>query len=376
MYIPFSRSSSIGNYSFCEVQYFLTYNLGYNSGSNSKARAGSAAHKVLECLAIAKKYLQDNPECSEIEIDGDSIGKMKYSVEDFYKVTELSFRDINTINKGRINKSIYTYDCLIPENHSRVGVEVVEDLIAKSIAYYGREEEGVFENTQQRDIANFSWIPLELFNREYDPRKRNIYCPEKPFNIPIDSYWSYYNFTLKDVDIVGQFSVKGTIDLITQIGPDSLEIIDWKTGSRRCWNSGVMKDYKYLQSDKQLLLYYYAARKTFPQFKNILITIMFIRDGGSFSLCFDDSDLIRAEKMLEDHFHEVSNNRMPKMIHPQQKDFKCQKLCSFYKNSLPNTQENICKHITREIRDKGIEKVVDHYISEGFSLNKYNSPGA
>jgi hypothetical protein len=337
---------------------------------------GTTTHKVLEILAAGKKYIQDNPECSEIIIDDDAVGKLMYNVKDFYKVTDLSFRDINTINKGRINKSIYTYDCLIPENHSRVGVEVVEDLIAKSIAYYGREEEGIFENTQQRDIANFSWIPLELFKREYDPRNRNIFHPEKSFEIEIDADWAYYNFELKDVSLSGIYRIKGTIDLLTTVSPGVIECIDWKTGSFKNWGTGLRKDYESLQNDKQLLLYYYAIRKLFPEIHTVIISIIYIRDSGPHTLCFTDDDMIKAEKMLEDHFHSVTTNEKPKMLDSTQKDFKCQKLCGYYKNKLPNTDDNICKHINKEIYRKGMKDVVNEYISDGFSLDKYHSPGA
>ena len=103
---------------------------------------------------------------------------------------------------------------------------------------------------------------------------------------------------------------------------------------------------------------------------------MFIRDGGPYTLCFEDSDMIRAEKMLEKHFKEVSSNSKPRPVDVTQKDFKCNRLCHFYKNSLPNNKDNICKHIQKELYNKGIEKVIDEYIQPGFTLDKYHSPGA
>ena len=667
----------------------MTYNLGIKGASNDKADQGTAAHKVLECLAIGKKYVQDNPDSKDVIIDGESIGELKYSKEDFFKVTDLSFRDINAINKTRINKTTYQCDCLVPDVHSRVGVEVVEDLITRSAAYYGRNKEGgSFTDIQIRDIRNYSWIPLELYNREYDPRTRNIYHPEKSFDIPIDAEWAYYYYRLKGQDIHGQFSTKGTIDLITKIDDNTLEIIDWKglpintkiptingwstmgelkigdmifdkdgiptkilgkskqknkpcfkiyfddktsvicdnehlwklldgrvvpitelkigdkipvnkpiitnavklpidpyvlgvwlgdgrnkngeicstdefiyqeilkrgysmgdnigdedspsrtvyglvtklkslsllnnkhipdiylrasigqrldllrglmdtdgnvnsirkqavftncnktlsddvkkllitlgqrvnqceihrdtnfkndvtiyplhfrpidinpfliprkagrivnwgngnsfrrmvtkienlpsvitqcimvdsptntylctenmipthnTGQRKDWATGKEKDYDYLCKDKQLLLYYYAARKTFPKFKNIMITIFFVRAGGPYTICFDDSDLPKAEKMLEEHFHDVQMIERPMPVSHNQSDFKCTKLCHFYKNSFPNSKDNMCKHMQNEIAKKGIKTVIDEYIQPDFTIDKYHSPGA
>ena len=148
------------------------------------------------------------------------------------------------------------------------------------------------------------------------------------------------------------------------------------TGQRKDWGTGKEKDYDYLCQDKQLLLYYYAARKTFPQFENIMITIFFIRDGGPYTICFDDSDLPKAEKMLEEHFHDVQMIQRPMPVSHNQSDFKCTKLCHFYKNNFSGTTDNMCKHIQNEIGKKGIAEVIDKYIEPDFTIDKYHSPGA
>jgi len=63
------RSSAIGTYKLCQQQFFIRYVLGHKDLSNKRADIGSAAHKVLEAIALvnkAKKAGEDfieDPEC-------------------------------------------------------------------------------------------------------------------------------------------------------------------------------------------------------------------------------------------------------------------------------------------------------------------------
>ena len=81
--------------------------------------------------------------------------------------------------------------------------------------------------------------------------------------------------------------MKGTIDLITKPSEDTLEIIDWKTGRRLDWATGQEKTQEKLETDPQLMIYFYAAKKLYPEIKNCIVTIFFINDGGPFSVSFN-----------------------------------------------------------------------------------------
>ena len=82
MLITYVRSSSYNNYSYCEMQYFMTYVLGYQSKSGKKADMGTMVHKVMEVLAGLKKYHQDNPKVKFLKVDDDAIGKFKCRKEE------------------------------------------------------------------------------------------------------------------------------------------------------------------------------------------------------------------------------------------------------------------------------------------------------
>ena len=75
--------------------------------------------------------------------------------------------------------------------------------------------------------------------------------------------------------VQGQLAIKGTIDLVTKINDDTIEVVDWKTGRRMDWATGEVKDYKKLESDPQLLLYYYAISKLYPEFPNRIMKSIF-----------------------------------------------------------------------------------------------------
>lgn len=336
---------------------------------------GTTTHKVLECLAIGKKYEQDHPNENIIVIEDEALGKLTYNKADWYKEYVLTAKDVAAINKTRINKQVYRHECFLTEGHVRMGVSVLEDIIARAVAYYSPKSEEPFDGLDIKNITNWCWMPLDAYDGEYDPRKRNIHAPEKNFEFPIDKEWAYYHYTLKGEDLIGQFAIKGTIDLITKIDDDTLEIVDWKTGQRLNWATGQTKTYDDLCKDKQLLLYYYAARRAFPEFKNIILTIYFVRDGGPYTVTFDDSDMDKMESILEKHFTYVQNCDKPRPINMNQSDFRCQKLCNYYKNNQPGTRENICRFMQNEIKKKGIEKVIDEHSSEGFELGSYASPG-
>ena len=79
MIVTYIRSSSYGNYDFCQMQYFMTYVLGYRSESGKKAQLGTTCHKVMECLASCQKELQDNPEEKSLTITDDAIGEVEFT---------------------------------------------------------------------------------------------------------------------------------------------------------------------------------------------------------------------------------------------------------------------------------------------------------
>lgn len=346
MIITYLRSSSYGTHCFCEQQYFIEYNLGYRSPSNKKADKGTICHKVLEILAGIKLASQNK----ESYYDDDILGQI----------------------------NIFDYD--------------LDHIIEKVYNYYS----GEFKH-HQWDIKDFkdchAWVHKALVDHNgiFDPRTRHIVRPEQHFDIVIDKPWADYKYETSDGIIEGKLAIKGTIDLITKVNDNTLEVIDWKTGKRLDWATGQEKTLDKLYEDAQLKIYHYALSKLYPEYEHIIMSINFINDGGAFSMCFDKSDLSSTEEIIRKKFNEIKNCKKPKLS----KSWKCNKLCYFGKNTFQNhasilpiieyrdnqlcakgTPMTICEQIKHDIELNGISSVVDTYTVPGYSVGKYKAPGS
>jgi CRISPR/Cas system-associated exonuclease Cas4 (RecB family) len=329
----------------CEQQYFIEYVLGIRSPSNKKADKGTIVHKVLEILACIKQGEQN----SEIAINDDVIGNItlkKYSLDN-------------------IIKKVYSY-------------------------YTSQFTHHVWEDKDYQDCYAWVYKAINYNNGMFDPRNRQIVCPEQHFDIPINFDWAKFNYKTKDGDLNGKLAIKGTIDLITRVDDKTLEIVDWKTGRRLDWATGQEKTHEKLQNDPQLKMYHYAVQQLYPEIEHIIVSIFFINDGGAFSICYNRSDLTSTELMLKNKFEIIKNSQIPKL----NKTWKCNKLCHFGKTTFENTHVHPlpeyrdgqlcqkdtvmtkCEQIKHDIAVKGVNAVVDEYTSPGYTISKYKAPGS
>ena len=339
------RSSSYNNYAYCEMQYFITYVLGYQSKSGKKADMGTMVHKVMEVLAGLKKYHQDSPRARILRVDDDAIGKFKCPR------TELNTDDL------------------------------VKQLIDLSIDSYEKNSDHTFNAKDRKDIAECAWCFLTYNDGQFDPRKRDIHYPEPHFDIPIEEEWAKFEYELNGETVKGQLAIKGTIDLVTKISDDTLEVVDWKTGRRMDWVTGEVKDYKKLQTDAQLLLYYYAISKLYPDFPNRIMTIFYYKDKDGnpdptpISMCFNKSDEEKFLEMLKNRVSEIRQNMDPKPLDSTRKHWKCTRLCHFCKTDWPDTDQNMCIFIENHLKEHGMEKTVSECKRDGFDIGFYEAPG-
>lgn len=337
----------------CPMQYFIEYNLGLRSPSNQKADKGTIVHKALEILAHIRLTQQNNE-------------TKHYKKQDqFYTDDILGQIDINNYNLDHIIEQVY--------------------------AYYSSQ------------FKHHQWLPKDLkdcrlwvnkaitdHNGTFDPRNRNILQPEQHFDIAINKPWAYYSYKTPSGILDGHLAIKGTIDLITEVDENTIEIIDWKTGRRLDWATGQEKTLEKLQNDPQLRIYHYAVQKLYPKIDHIIFTINFINDGGAFSVCYDKSDLPKTENMIRQKFETIRDTTRPSL----NKSWKCTKLCHFGKTTFENshilpiieyrdhqicskdTLMTKCEQIKHEIDLKGINNVIDEYTSPGYTVGKYKAPGS
>lgn len=347
MFVTYFRSSSYNNFDYCQMQYFLTYVLGYRSVSGKKAQLGTIVHKVFEIAAGMKKMLQDNPDRKRMTFIDPEVAELKFT---------------------RTN---------LDPDHPKA-MDFLYKLLDISFEYYTSRDDHEYKPADYKFCKKQVDDCVAWNDGQFDVRRRNVVAPEPHFDIVIDEPWAKYEYELPDGrKLEGQLAIKGTIDLVTLCDDEeTIEIIDWKTGRRVNWATGEEKTYEYLQKDPQLLLYNYAMRKLFPQYKQSILSIFYIRDGGPFSMCYDESDEQKFLDMLRARFEEVKNNLRPMPISPERKSFKCTRLCDFYKKNWPGTDKPMCNHVEDYMKEHGHDKTVKDLTSEGFDLNYYQAPGS
>ena len=339
MIVTYIRSSSYNNYDYCQMQYFITYVLGHRSISGKKAQLGTIVHKVMECLASCKKRMQDKEQKS-MSVDDDAIGKINFTP-----------------------KSLYTKT-------------FVSKLLKRSYEYYSDNCVHNYTNADFKFCQKSVDDALSYNDGQFDPRKRNIVAPEPQFDIPIEKDWAKFKYKMPNGETVkGQLAIKGTIDLVTEVSDGVIEVIDWKTGRRLNWATGEEKTYEKLIEDPQLLLYNYAISKLFPEYEQAIMSIFYIRDGGPFSMCFDNDDQEKFLGMLEKRFKQIKRNNFPRPISQNRSSFKCTKLCHFYKNKWPGTNQSMCEYVDDHLKALGEDETIEKCTSDGFNIGYYEAPG-
>lgn len=329
----------------CEQQYFFEYVLGWRGKSGQKADKGTICHKVLEILAVIKKGLQDNLTIVNDDILGD-ISTSKY-------------------NLNTIIEQVYKYYTEANPHHK-------------------------WSPKDYKDCHAWVYKAIEFNGGMFDPRNRNILCPEQHFDFEIQKPWAKYSYDTTDGKLEGNLALKGTIDLITLVGDNTIEVIDWKTGRRLDWATGEEKTQEKLENDPQLRIYHYAIKHLFPNIQHIIFSIYFINDGGPFSICFDDSDLSKTEDMIRRKFDVIKQVKRPKL----NKSWMCNKLCHFGKTTFQDTNINPvieyrdnmscskdsvmtkCEQLKHDTELYGIDTVVSLYKHPNHTFGKYKAPGS
>jgi len=339
MLVTYIRSSSYNNYAYCQMQYFITYVLGHQPDSGKKAELGTIVHKVMEVLASLKKFHQDNPRKLNITIEDDALKNVSIKKNELFTNT------------------------------------IVDNLLSKSFEFYTKSSKHSFTKSDKDLCLKLVWDTVKYNDGQFDPRYRKIVAAEPHFDIPIDEDWAFYEYEIDGQIVKGQLAIKGTIDLVTETDEGIIEVIDWKTGRRLDWATGEEKTYDKLCVDPQLLLYNYAISKLFPDYKQAIMSIFFIKDGGPFSMCFDKSDHDRFLKMLKNKFEDIKANNTPKPLSQNRDSWKCTRLCHFYKNNWPGTDQNMCIYIENHLKNEGMDNTLKKCTREGFDIGFYSAPG-
>lgn len=221
------------------------------------------------------------------------------------------------------------------------------------------------------DCRQWMWTALTYNDGQFSPLKRNVVAPEQYFDLTIDLPWARYAYTLPNGNkLEGQLAIKGTVDLVTTVTAECIEYIDWKTGQRKDWATRKIKEYSDLRNDPQMRMYHYALTRLYPRVKYIIMTIFFIKDGGPYSLCFDQSDVAVTLDVLRRRFEEISDCVRPRL----NSGWKTCGLCDFSKTNQPGTMKTVCEYHRQELLDLGLDRAIQKH-GKANAWNDYGDGG-
>ena len=311
------------------MKYTLEYLFGMKSLTGKKALMGTIFHKCQELRALAGIAERSNKSF----FDDDNFGVVKTK---------------NAISPDWCLDQAFEYYTKI-ETHLDLGEK------------------------EKKSIKN--WVNDVISNHpNYDIKNLNVIATEQFFDIEIDKPWAKYKEEINGQTIEGNLRIRGTMDCIVDLGNDTYELVDYKTGEKLTdFATGEEKNLEYFKNDTQLLLYLIALRTLWPN-KNWILTLFYNNIDGLYSVLGDDDMLYRAWAMLEKMFKSISKCDKPTQFNKWNSDWRCKYCCSFSKQ-FENTSKTICQHFHDRIQKEGLNKVQNEMININKLMNYQDGGG-
>lgn len=291
-------ASAINLYNHCPFSYFMNYILEMESKAGKAALQGSIVHQTLDWMCRLRKRGKTNV---------DPMWLLDRAWDEHTKASvEIEIRRVTT----RIDK----------------------------------------ETGELKEAADFKKCRLALENilnnPHYNPYKIKIIDSEQWFalEMPGDEWGCLDKDGKKH-----QFTVRGFIDLTHEIDKETLEIVDWKTGSRKSFYTQQPIDEMILTREIQARLYHLAVYLLYPQYKNILITFYYTSDGGPVTIALSQDDLAMTIAVLHKFMTTVSKDTLVR----RNRWWTC-KMCHFERNGM-------CQRVWSDLHTLGSEYIEEKY---------------
>ena len=286
--------SSYNCYSQCEFKWLLTNNLKFSDPPGPAAILGHIGHRLFETMSLASMANVDR----------------SHKVFDAAAMWPVWFNYYQKKN---------------PEEAARIKNDKIKKLCKGIIALMDTPYSPVTDKTIAAE--QYARIPIQEDRFIIDPNATN----------PLYKY----------------ATVRGIIDRIDQVDKDTIEIIDYKCGQRKEFlsNNKEKIDEISLRSSIQPRIYYMAAKKLFPDIKNILVTFVYVTDGGPITALFDDDDIEETKDKIYKRFSAIKFNESPE----RNLSWKC-RFCPHNRD-----KSGICDEVWEEIKDFGLEFVTNKY---------------
>jgi len=226
-----------------------------------------------------------------------------------------------------------------------------EYLLNACFNHYYNDLPHVCEKIKNPDLKKLALGLEYTLNSIYTPVRDNSLCAEVSFNIDIKEP-SFIIKNHQNQDDIKYLKIRGKIDRVDKIDDETIEIIDYKTGTRSNFESKdrSKKDEIYLYKQFQPRIYHYACRYLYPWAKNVLVTFFYMTDGGPITIPFHEEDAIETTEMLRQQHITIKTTTDPQ----KNITWKCKNFCSYGKSGL-------CDEIWNEKEKFGLDFIQEKY---------------
>lgn len=266
MEIEYLSASRLTTYMDCSFKYFLQYHIKLPDLDKPTIHTekGTAVHEVLE------KFAKDDKDYT-------------LNLKEYYSKSKLWELDSRKAGRGfphPVEKNCGSCKWAIQGNRTICSIanQFIED----------------FPGCPKPNFEDDLKLAAAAINAKDTVFNRKIIGAEVPFEKEYDG-----------------FKVRGYIDLITELDDATIEVRDYKSGSRAKTTDEAFKDL-------QMRIYSMVAKDMYPQYSYVVMTLDFLRKGPV-SVIFTKEDDNKTRDYLKEAYKKISEAKNPY----RKKSFKC-----------------------------------------------------
>lgn len=299
----FSLSASkIKSLKLCEFKFYLEYHLFLSTGTSFAAEQGNMVHVIFERMGQDVR-------------DGVAL-KNSYIFNNWREEVMHAYRE----------EGLWTLSPKVKTNEKpckgcEFNMDGLCDIAGKPI--------DEFEGCPKPEYQDALWLVERVMN------DKEVMWPLDQKIIDVEN-----RFKLKIPDGNEEITVNGIIDVVTELDNDTIDVVDYKSGN-------YIQSYNQCVKDPQLLIYHLAIRNKWRDYKNIMISIYYLR-RKPLTLSFGKKEEVGTENALRHYFHMIQNNESPKRRCDKgwgepRFDYVCKKMCDI----------ELCKKEFSKFQDNG-----------------------
>ena len=241
--------------------------------------------------------------------------------------------------------------CAISKIHRQQGGELLDDPILgpKSVGsdyepdkwfdavleHYKVEDSHV--NITNSDIKK-CWKGIEkVLDHEMSPYNlHEVVAPELLIHQEIDQDWALFEQDGEQKRLM----IKGFVDAVFRDEDGNLNFIDYKSSSRlECFSTGKTKTVINMHEDPQLVFYWWAANRMFPE-DHVIGHIWFFNLDTFWTLGIDENDAQLCFDKVGERIEKMRALKVPRCRYEMDKkqSWKCKQFCPFSKMVHPTVQ--------------------------------------